>query len=137
MSSFKEASKRSADRAEAILRGIADPPWNYEMVDSVVHDYVLTRFLLDGQGVGTENISELSKLSLESALARFDAGDLTDLSLTCTGASSASTKKILLLLSLNRGLEITISPAEAVEIETISQLSRAVLRKLAEKQIPA
>jgi len=48
---------------------------------------------------------------------------LRDLGINCAGASSATTKRLLLLISLRKGLEIDLDPEAAASVETLGELA--------------
>ena len=57
---------------------------------------------------------------------------LHDISMTCTGSSSVTTRKVLLLLTIQKKLGFKFAYTESPDIETVPQLVDAVMRHMAE-----
>ena len=59
-----------------------------------------------------------------------------DVSPGCRAVSSAVTKKVLVLLSLQRALQVELSPSETPYIDTIASLAAALYPRLTSVRMP-
>ena len=100
---------------------------NHQRMRSLILRYISIRYFLDADELHTDDLYELAEIAVAKTLAikREKLADV-DIPGTCTGASSATSKKILLLLALCRDLGITPEPEQAVNLQTIDQLARYV-----------
>lgn len=119
--------------AEEIL---ASDKSDHSLKCALIFRYVSIRFFLDQEELLTDNLYELAEIAVSKTLAikREKLADI-DIPGTCTGASSATSKKILLLLALCRDLGITPEPEQAVNLQTVDQLACYV--ELALQEQPA
>ena len=78
---------------------------------------------LTAQALGRESVARIAALG--------ETG--SDTSPHCGSASSATHKKILLVLALGRDLAITIPPMESADAETLTALSECIARALARR----
>jgi hypothetical protein len=112
----------AAQQMEHIRR---HPHMDFSAFYICIRSFLLSKFLLDGaSAAGIDSIGELSALSIQQAL-QISGGDLAsaDISLNCSSTSSVVTKKVLLLMAIQRELGIRFDPAETAEIETVTQLA--------------
>ena len=79
-------------------------------------------------------IDALAAASFGEAFVLLDEKDepLHDISMTCTGSSSVTTRKVLLLLTIQKKLGFKFAYTESPDIETVPQLVDAVMRHMAE-----
>lgn len=96
----------------------------------LVRGYVRDKFLLsDGDGEA-EELMALADLSLRKILRLKREGKLVgDISRGCSGASSLITKKVLLMKAVQEDFQIVLSPAQSAAIQTLSQLTAAILEQ--------
>ena len=93
--------------------------------------YTLSKFLLD-DSCPEDDFFALAEISMGQALGMNPKQvNGSDLSLHCSGASSVATKKVLLLMALQKGLGISFDPKQVPSIRTVHDLSQIVyqLRK--------
>lgn len=92
--------------------------------------YILSKFLLSPD-CGEDNLKELASLSLARSL-KLDKNLVRELdkAAPCNNATSESTKKVLLLYSIQRDLNIKPNPAEFVAISTITGLAELIHSQL-------
>ena len=113
--------------------------WNmgYDDLYSRLRGYILARFLLDRDEAGSmDGLLELAEAGIAKTMS-VDREELAgmDLSSSCTGSSSVVTKKVLLLLSIEKELDIDFSPGESVNITTVSGLAESIFQKLEQKSL--
>ena len=115
----------------------SERPGAFGLFEKDLRRYVYLRYgLIPGDPLG-DNLNELGKISIEHMLKNKGAdASLGKPSLTCRGASSAETKKFLLMMVLQRKLAISIDPDTAVSLEDIPELA-AELYRLVQQRIGA
>ena len=96
-----------------------------EAVYHLLREYIRCRFVLD-------DFDELSEYSIRKLLRLQKDEPLHDISMTCTGSSSVTTRKVLLLLTIQKKLGFKFAYTESPDIETVPQLVDAVMRHMAE-----
>lgn len=102
----------------------------YETAYPVVRGYVRAKFLLEESDPEETSILELADTSLRKILRLRKEGKLIgDISRGCSGASSVISKKVLLMKAVQDDFHISLTPAQAAEIQTLEQLTRAVLQQ--------
>ncbi len=122
------AAKSAAQEIEDIK---SQKELRYEILYVHLKRYILFRFLLDDESCGTDDLIELANRSIARSLNinEKDVADL-DLSHSCTGSSSAVTRKILLLMALEKALDIEIQPEESALITSVADLAELVFTKM-------
>lgn len=99
-----------------------------EDVLPLVRNYVRDKFLLSPEDGEAEELMTLADLSLRKILRLKKEGKLLgDISRGCSGASSLITKKVLLMKAVQEDFKITLTPAQAAGIQTLEQLTAAIL----------
>jgi hypothetical protein len=98
-----------------------------------IKEIVRIKYFLDADDMITDHFNGLGEISIAKALG-VDRSAVVgiDLEAKCNGTSSVMTKKILLIICINRELNIEIDPHTAAEITTISQLATAIFISLLE-----
>ena len=96
-----------------------------------IKGYVCSKFMLDQNECESCDIAKLSELSVAKA-AKIPQGAVSeqDLSMNCAGISSVETKKILLLIALQRALDIQLPIDAATDIHSLEELTDAVYNHL-------
>lgn len=97
---------------------------NHQLMRALILRYISIRYFLDEDELHTDNLYGLAEAAVAKTLAikREKLADV-DIPGTCTGTSSAASKKILLLLALCRDLGIPPEPEQAVRMQTVDQLA--------------
>lgn len=86
--------------------------------------YIRLRYLLDDDPYWSDDLDEYTKYSIKKIMERSgDEVKLRDLGINCAGASSAMTKRLLLIISLRKGLGIDLDPEAAASVETVYELA--------------
>lgn len=125
LSSAGEASCRLVERMKEIG---PDPEGLYPPMRS----YLFLKFMLDEADAEGDDIVALAARSVEQIAGLKKNGlEFVDHSGTCAAVSSAVTKKILLLISLQKALNIQFPAGTTADINTIPQLCRAVAGEMA------
>lgn len=94
-------------------------------------DYIRLRFLIEDDSFWSDSIIELAKHSIRKILEETgDPARLGDLGINCAGASSATTKHLLLVISLRKGLDIELDPDEVAQADTVSRLAKLLMEAL-------
>ena len=134
---FEELLREYSRRAEAYLdtvRTCLPEQRSHTFLYVQLLGYVCSKFMLELGECDSESLSELSAASI-SKVARIPRGGLAerDISMNCAGISSVETKKILLLIALQRSLGIQIDPDLVPMIRTVDDLADIVKRALEEQ----
>ncbi len=103
-----------------------------EAVYHLLREYIRCRFVLVDDDFWSDDFDELSEYSIRKLLRLQKDEPLHDISMTCTGSSSVTTRKVLLLLTIQKKLGFKFAYTESPDIETVPQLVDAVMRHMAE-----
>lgn len=95
--------------------------------------YIGFKYLLPGAVKPEESLEEVGKRSLEYVKQNGNSVAGMDVLPHCGSASSATHKKILLLLALQKELGIQIPPRQGASCERVEQLAAAVAEALERK----
>jgi hypothetical protein len=94
-----------------------------------LYEFVLRKFLLFDMDCNETNLLKLSALSTRHILGMTGGSyTLSDTSPSCTGASSAATKKILLLHAIQEAFGVKLEPERTADIETVEMLVEELTR---------
>ena len=108
------------------FEGLAHP--TLEDALPLIRNYVRDKFLLSPEDGEAEALMDLADLSLRKILRLKKEGKLLgDISRGCSGASSLITKKVLLMKAVQEDFKITLTPAQSAAIQTLEQLTSAIL----------
>lgn len=123
---------RAAKAAECLKPFLQDALPNIDDAVHYIRQYIFVKLALEESVETTDNLETLMQLSIDAAAKKYgkDGMQLNDLSPGCTGLSTASAKKALLLASLQNSLSVTLAAVETSEIETVYQLTNALLQAL-------
>ncbi len=115
------------------LRMISEDDLRVSDIYDGVKEIVRIKYFLDHDDMITDYFNGLGEISIARALG-VDRSAVVgiDLEAKCNGTSSVMTKKILLIIFINRELGIEIDPHTAAEITNISQLATAIFVSLLE-----
>ncbi len=121
-----ECKKKAEKNAQEMLR---KRDLGEMLTQNELKEYIKNKFMLDDSDFDTTNILELAKRSIarqhniELADIRFKDG------YDCSGATSSMTKKILLIMAIEKDLNLYFSKEQSADITDISDII-----KIAEKQ---
>ena len=127
---FKEAVRREAANNEAV---------NQEAMCTSLRNAVCSRLMIDAEKAETDNIRKLCILSIRRQMSE-NVG-LSDREIVrqiekydCHQTNLVTQKRVLLMLYVERELNIQIGDDEAVDISTTEDLARVSADKLRRKQ---
>lgn len=124
---LKERMDAASHQADLELERMKGGSLSKEDFRAAVRGFTLSKFLLDEEECDTDDIFALAELSIEKLLRENDKSvKLAQGSNTCTNQSSTDIKKVLLSLTLQRGLGVHFTPAESADLETTQQLADAL-----------
>lgn len=113
----REICHRLTERAR---RGCLDRDETYNSLKRIV----LTKYLLEPEDATSDYFNALGEISIAKVLGTsVEEARGRDLEAKCNGTSSVMTKKILLMIFLQRELPIVIDDTTAVEMLTIAELA--------------
>ena len=121
------ADQEAQDQAGA-LRSLKEP--TAQQVYPYLRNYIRSKYLLTPADMDHDNLEELGRRSLARVAALGGNVPGMDVSPHCGSASSATHKKVLLLLALRRDLEIDIPAAQGAHCETVMQLAQCISGRL-------
>lgn len=129
---LKEHVEKSKILSDEELDALKREPVSYENTYNHLKSFIRYRFLIDDDEFWDDRIPKLAEYSIDRLLANIDENDsLGDLSMNCTGSSSAETKYALLLITIRKRLGLTFAPVMAAELDTVPLLAEEVARQLA------
>lgn len=129
---LKEHVEKSKALSDEELNALEKEPVSYENTYNHLKSFIRYRFLIDDDEFWDDRIPKLAEYSIDRLLANIDENDsLGDLSMNCTGSSSAETKYALLLITIRKRLGLTFAPVMAAELDTVPLLAEEVARQLA------
>lgn len=126
---LEESARLAAEELAWLKKGAEEPPaqwWAH------IRAYVLARFLLEDEGeedillLARQSVSKLTGIPPEQ-LAKADRPS------GCTAATAVLDKKVLLIMSLCRALDVTLRPEELPEVKTVSRLADLLRERVGEK----
>ncbi|BDF57706.1 hypothetical protein CE91St36_05230 [Christensenellaceae bacterium] len=123
-----QSKKAAAEEAAAIL---AEKELSERALEMHLKRYLQCKFMLEEQECVSDCIDELSKASIAKSL-RLSKELLkeVDIATSCEGATSATIKKVLFFMAVQRELGIRL-PADGIAgVETIGDLAKLVFPAL-------
>jgi hypothetical protein len=116
--------KRAAAAQAEILRSCLTNGCDTETLHKHLRGYILAKYILDEEDCPTDDIAELTEISLAKS-QKIDRRLLEDVDRAtgCTSATSAMRKKVLLYIAMERELEIKIPDQEGAIAATIKDLA--------------
>ena len=96
-----------------------------------IYDYVLYKYNLFGEVADVYVLDDLAELSVAKAIKLSkEQGIAYDNKASCDGATSAMNKKVLLLMAIQKELNIKFPLDEVVQIKDTKKLTSVVYRQL-------
>jgi len=128
---FQEKLKTAAVDSEALTLKIKASEKEFDTLYPLIRQYLYFKFMLPEGCCASDDILELAAASVE-LIAGLKKGGLKfeDRSGSCGAISSSVTKKILLLISLQKALSIQFSKEESPAILTITELTHSILQHM-------
>lgn len=105
--------------------------WTEEEFKSLFFSYMCFKLSLKPEEVTTDNFYEICQISAEK-IAKLPHGklDAAENASKCGGATTAMNKKILFLLAVNREYQIKLDADDSIQIDTFTDLTNCVYKKL-------
>ena len=98
---------------------------------SYIYDYVLYKYNLFGEVADVYVLDDLAELSVAKAIKLSKEQAIAyDNKASCDGATSAMNKKVLLLMAIQKELNIKFPLDEVVQIKDTKKLTSVVYRQL-------
>ena len=124
--SFKDQLMALNEQADRHIKAIIAASDDIDSVHRELRFYLQCRFILDDEDMDTDDLKELADRSISRMLAKHQNEDLDDLSSGCMGESSATTKKILFMMTLRRKLDVDVDAERLGSALTVRQLAEIV-----------
>lgn len=123
-----ERIKQANEQANLLLASELPIPSDKAALRTIIAKYVQIRYLLTDEDMQvTEHFNGLGEISLSRGLGLpVEVIRTSELDAKCQGTSSAMSKKILLVIALNKLLGITIDATTTADITTVTQLAHEV-----------
>lgn len=114
--------------AEDIIHCLKEGATDVDMVKTVLTKYICYKFMLEESDFGCDNLITLAKISISKAVKNKEVHwDQKD----CHGTTESMTKKIMLVSSIERYLNISFSREEYMALDTVTDLAEIVFEKIA------
>ena len=135
--SIRELLKNSRSRSKEQIDSLyADTSISFGELNERMTEFILARFMLDRtecEGVDFQKLSELSlaktlKISPE-LVKEFDTAR------SCAGATSATAKKVLLYMSVQKALGIELAAEKTPKVHTFEEFSMLVWNGMKESAV--
>lgn len=133
---LKDRIAAAGKKADANIARMRDEDLTQEEFAVLTRQVVLDKFLLEESDAATDDILELADASVEKMLYEHDSSVVAGYeSANCTGVGSVATKKVLLIMKLQRELGIgSIPPDVAVKLTTTRALADELYARLQKKR---
>lgn len=124
---FEALIKKNSEKSKELLSDMKMSGGDYSIIVPLIHRYVYLRFMLEEKEYGTDSLEKLAEISIENIAGWKKQGVvINENSGGCSAISSALTKKVLLLISLQKGLDIRFGKNETADITTVTELAKHV-----------
>ncbi len=133
-SAVKDRLVGHREKAEQQIRYIKEhPELSSEELHERIYDYVLFKYNLYGEVKGVTKLNDLAELSVAKAIRLSREQSIAyDNKASCDGATSAMNKKVLLLMAIQRELEIRFPLDRVVAITSTDLLAEEVKKQLSQ-----
>lgn len=123
-----QSKKAAAEEAAAIL---AEKELSEQSLAKHLKRYLQCKFMLEEQECVSDCIDELSEASIAKSLKLSkELLKEVDIATSCEGATSATIKKVLFFMAVQRELGIRLPADEIAGVETIGDLAKLVFPAL-------
>ncbi len=96
--------------------------------------YILKKFLLSEREAVSDDLDELSKISLQKQ-ADLPLEAVEEEARDCTGATTVMVKKALLYMAVQKDFEVALDPTMLAKTKTILELTGAVYKQISAKEM--
>lgn len=133
---LKKRVTDAAAQADSLLESWDPHESNEHSLCETVREYVRLRYLLEPEDMlETEYLNHLGEASIARGLGvSIEQVRRNELDSKCEGTSSSMTKKILLVIAINKALGIDIDAETTANVTTITELCDAVRAQLEQRR---
>ncbi len=124
------ASKQAAGMD--VDRGLSCDRLTERFLYECLRRYILKKFLLTEREAGSDDLDELSAISLQKQ-ADLPLESVEEEARDCTGATTVMVKKALLYMAVQKDFEVALDAAMLAKAKTIQELAGAVYEQLSAK----
>ena len=112
------------------MQSLSYPTW--ETLHEDLYGFILSKYILLGDVTDVYNLTELAELSVAKTIQMpKEESRQLDGAHSCEGTTSAMTKKVLLLMALQKGLGIKFLPDTTADLTDTRQIAQEVWHLLA------
>lgn len=126
LTALVEANEKAKNALKTLRKG---EKTSFSEICYAIRNFVGHKFMLSQSDFRSENLIELAKMSLAKRLeipfSKIGNVDIAD----CSGATSSMTKKVLLIMAIEKELGLNFSGEESSKIDTITDLCQQVAQK--------
>ena len=127
---LRDRIQAAGKRADTLMAQTCAGSPSFEELVEAVKEYTRIRYLLEPEDMKEDAMRYLGELSLARGLGMpVEQVRRTELDTKCKDTSSEMTKKILLVISLNKALGINIDETQTAEITSISAIAEEAARQ--------
>ncbi|MBE6472315.1 MAG: hypothetical protein E7Z99_01855 [Coriobacteriaceae bacterium] len=127
---LRDRIQAAGKRADALMAQTCAGSPSFEELVVAVKEYTRIRYLLEPEDMKEDVMRYLGELSLARGLGMpVEQVRRTELDTKCKDTSSEMTKKILLVISLNKALGINIDETQTAEITSMSAIAEEAARQ--------
>lgn len=128
---LKQKLAEAAEAADAVFAGVDLSHTSFENTYDLIMSYIRIRYLLKEEDMASDSLNYLGEASLSRTLGKpIEEIRTSELDAKCENTSSSMTKKILLIIALNKALGIDIDADSTANIATVTELCAEVRRQL-------
>lgn len=112
------------------MQSLSYPTW--ETLHEDLYGFILSKYILLGDVTDVYNLTELAELSVAKTIRMpKEESRQLDGAHSCEGTTSAMNKKVLLLMALQKGLDIKFLPDTTADLTDTRQIAQEVWHLLA------
>lgn len=127
---LRDRIQAAGKRADTLMAQTCAGSPSFEELVEAVKEYTRIRYLLEPEDMKEDAMRYLGELSLARGLGMpVEQVRRTELDTKCKDTSSEMTKKILLVISLNKALGINIDETQTAEITSMSAIAEEAARQ--------
>ena len=112
------------------MQSLSYPTW--ETLHEDLYGFILSKYILLGDVTDVYNLTELAELSVAKTIRMpKEESRQLDGAHSCEGTTSAMNKKVLLLMALQKGLDIKFLPDTTADLTDTRQIDQEVWHLIA------
>lgn len=127
---LRDRIQAAGKQADALMSKTCAGNPSFEELVAAVKEYTRIRYLLEPEDMEHDAMRHLGELSLARGLGMsVDQVRKTELDSKCENTSSEMTKKILLVIALNKAMGINITDTQTAEITSMNAIAEEAARQ--------